>query len=109
MENQEINLSNDDIIEEISCDQKYQKKINMYHANKIVFRVMAILIFVISVSCGIIFSFTETTMLTKELLVMTTKSFEVWRAVLFFIVGLSGGASLWSVSEVFNMLDAKSK
>lgn len=109
MDDRDFVLPQQDIVEEIKAERKKEKKKTKYKRNKILFRVLAVFVFLVCVACGIVFSFTQTTMLTKELLVVTTKSFEVWRAVLFFIVGISCGACLWSVSEVFGLLDEKIK
>ncbi len=99
-----------DILEEIAEEKSRERKKSKYARNKILFRVMAIVILLASVACGIIFSFTETSRFVPGVLSVVNETvFEVWRLVLFLIVGISGAASLWATSEVFAVLDKKSK
>ena len=74
---------------------------------KLIFRCLAVAVLLCSVAGGILFGFTETTSLTGELLVVTSRAFEVWRLFLFCLVGISGFASLWGISDIFGVLDKK--
>ena len=74
------------------------------------FRVLSILVFLVSVVCGVFFgfdSYEKFTLLDHG--VKTVKTFEIWRFALFGIVGISNGLCLWAVSEVFGILAKKKK
>ncbi|MBQ0083245.1 MAG: hypothetical protein KBS52_00555 [Clostridiales bacterium] len=98
--------------EEMTEDEPKKPKKNKYEKASIAFKILAVLILLISVACGVAFSFTEATTLVPYGMpdmpsIKTETIFEVWRTALFAIVGVSNGLCLWAVSEVFKALGKK--
>lgn len=69
-----------------------------------IFLALAVIVLVTSVICGILFGFVETTYLSKSLILITQRSFEWWRACLFWFVGISCSTCLFGISMIFGEL-----
>lgn len=91
-----------------------EKPKNKYKAVSIIFKIVAVLIFLSSIACGIAFGYTEQTILVPYggidgPFFDTERVFELWRAVLFGIVGFSNGLCLFAISEIFRIIGKKKK
>ena len=107
-ENQFFTETESEAEPEVSVQEKPKKDANIIRRN--VFRILSILVFVVSIVCGIFFGFDSFEKFTLfDHGIKTVRTFEVWRFVLFAIVGVSNGLCLWAVSEVFGILAKKKK
>ena len=99
---------------EPTASHEAKKPKNKYSAISLMLKIVATAVFLLSIVCGIAFGFTEAQTLVpygpSGMPALETESvFELWRAVLFGIVGLSNGICLWAVSAVFTVLAKKQK
>lgn len=76
----------------------------------IIFRVSAIIIFLGSIVCGVLFGFSEITRFTASTTIVKETVFEVWKLLLFLFSGIGSGGALLGCSFAFKELsNIKSK
>ena len=91
------------------AEQTHIRKKDFNATLSAIFLVAAILLFVGSLVCGILFGFTEITRFNASTKLITERVFEIWKFLLFFFVGIGSGGSLLGTSFVFKALSKKGK
>ncbi len=70
-----------------------------------IFRVLAVVFVIASLICGILFATVEVTRFTSSFKIVTEEVFEWWKALMFWFIGLIGGATFLGISSVFDELE----
>lgn len=101
-----VNISSANTESEIKeKEPKIKTKKSSILIKRDIFRVLAVLMLVASVVCGIVFANTKVRATTMYLTTIEKNVFEWWRVVLFSFVGLFGSGCFLGISAVFNELE----